>query len=91
MQVQEPFRLNHVIHYITLGLQKEICATALHSRMFRPLSLHVQKRAWVMPSAREQNKLRNPFVNLFLCYTIGDRLVQRKSPRHVFRAYSVRI
>jgi hypothetical protein len=34
---------------------KDICATALHSRMFRPVSLHVHTRAWDMPSARQHD------------------------------------
>jgi hypothetical protein len=91
MQVQEPLLLNHVIQYITLGLQKEICATELHFRMFSPLSLDVQKRACGVPSAREQNKLRSTFVVVLLCHTIGDRLIERKISRHVFRTYSFRI
>jgi hypothetical protein len=75
MQVQEPSLLNQMIQYITLGLQKEVYATALQSRMFRPLYQLVQKRASAMPSAREQNKLGNLFVILLFCYTIADRLL----------------
>lgn len=74
---QETLLLNHVTQYITLGLQKVISATALHSGMFSPRSLHVQKRAWDVPLGREQSKLRNTFVILLLCYKIGDRLVQQ--------------